>query len=118
YLTKQSQETFNSKFPTTYISLNDGVEPKVLTSSATWYDPRAQDINRSSEYRLYYPHNEVVNDYQEGDFLLVALNKQFELLIIRAAKDSQSESLVRTAFGLEALTASAHFINAHIENKQ
>lgn len=104
-LTEKIEGKNSGDFATTYVRLTDTEEPSVVTGSSTWYDARAGKSNRGPEYRLYYRDNEVVRSFAVGDFLLVALTADYQLLIITAPRGSMAETEIRSIFGNRDLLA-------------
>ncbi|MHA7816431.1 MAG: type II restriction endonuclease [Pseudohaliea sp.] len=70
-----------------------GGEGEVFTErgSMTWYDARANDPDRSSEYHLYYTSNAVVDCATTGDLLVVAKQRDGSLLGVIAPGGSTME---------------------------
>lgn len=118
HLTSHCGKVEKALFPTTYIRLEDDNEPVVEKADATWYDARHKNPNRGPEYRLYYKTNTATTSFAETDFLLVALSKDFELLVVSARQNSESEARLRTIFGIEQLALSGNFVNTHVENSR
>lgn len=65
----------------------------------TWYDARANHPTRS-EYRLYFPANEVMSMVAEGDTLFIGKRTDGSLLITIAVSGSTTESQLYWLFGL------------------
>ncbi|TVR53225.1 MAG: type II restriction endonuclease, partial [Puniceicoccaceae bacterium] len=66
------------KIPTSYYLISDDpdgnpVVDDFISSTASWYDSRVRDKNRSPEWRLYYPAGagRIQVKCQEGDLMLV-----------------------------------------------
>lgn len=88
-------------FPATYMYVNDEAEDLcIVPATATWYDARREDPNRSAEYRLYYPHSAVIEKARPGDFLVVAQRQNKSLLVLIAPQSSTTENQIRILFGL------------------
>ena len=114
-LTRRCDGAEKAVFPATYIRLDDSDAPLVVKGDATWYDARHKNPSRPPEYRLYYRDNEVSNLFAAGDFLLVALSRKYELLVICAPRGSEAELKVRAIFEIENLAVSGAFTNTHVE---
>lgn len=100
-------ETFTYSAVYVYIpddSENEESPPTICEGQASWYDCRRDDPNRSAEYRLYYPDNEVTKQLAEGDLAVVAKNKDGSLLLIFTPRESAAEMQLRHLFGLPDLT--------------
>lgn len=95
-------------FAATYLYLDDAMEPHVVDSSATWYDARARHPKRT-EYRLYYPANEVMAEAVGGDFMVVArpterhATPDRELVVVVAPASSTVAWQLQELFGIEAV---------------
>lgn len=75
--------------------INEGV---VTDGFVTWYDARANHPTRS-EYRLYFPTNEVMDLGQEGDAVFIAKRTDETLLIIITPSHSTLENQLIWLFG-------------------
>src|SRR5690606_30363853 len=71
--------------------------------NVTWYDSREAHPTRS-EYRLYFPDNDVSDRAKEGDLLLIAKRPDDTLLVMIAAAGSTLENQLLWLFGVAALT--------------
>lgn len=94
------------KFGASYVYLDDDIEPLMSESTATWYDARANHPTRT-EYRLYYPHNEVMARAGAGDLMIVARPGESEqrpdreLVVVVAPARSTVALQLQDLFGLE-----------------
>ena len=96
--------TERTQYSGTIIYLPDQEEGIVQNECAyTWYDVRVGNPNRSPEYRLYFSDNEVVPNAAIGDLVILAKNRNNELLIIVAPAESTSEKQLLWLFGLEEI---------------
>lgn len=86
-----------------FVYLEDAADPFSVVSHITYYDARAAQTHRSSEYRLYYPDNEVVRSARPGDLLLIAQKPNGSLVVVIAAAGSTIESQVEWLFDFGAL---------------
>ncbi len=87
-----------------YVLLDDDAEsPEVLSSTAKWYDARANNPERSSEWRLYYPAEAgaVQARMHAGDLMVIGVTQKRELLILLAKAGSERESQLRVLFGID-----------------
>ncbi|MFP8760450.1 type II restriction endonuclease [Klebsiella grimontii] len=106
------------QIPCLMVWLSDDDDNSLISTTVTWYDTRAGKAHRASEYRLYYPGNEVTERIGEGDFLLTALRHDNELVICFAPKNSQVEWQLRSLFGLGAGNITDHrFHSAELSDK-
>ena len=86
--------------PATYMYVDeDTADSFVVESTATWYDARRQNPDRT-EYRLYYPPSAVVEKARPNDLLVVAQRRDKSLLVLVAPNASTAENQVRLLFGL------------------
>lgn len=88
------------KFASSFIWLGDENESIVEYGEATYYDARANNPNRSAEWRLYYPSNSVTEIMNAGDSLFLALRPDDTLLFIVVPQDSTLESQLLWLFNV------------------
>lgn len=92
-------ETF--EFACKMVYFNDEMEdPLIVDDRVTWYDSRRRSPTRSPEYRLYYHDNSVTELLQEGDFFLIAQQRNATLLMCFAPAGTYIEAQLRNLFGL------------------
>jgi hypothetical protein len=102
------EETF--KFNVTMAYINDEEEePTTCRDVVSWYDSRRKSPHRSPEYRLYYKDNEVVTKLKESDFMLVAITKDKELVMVFAPEHSEAEHQLKTVFSIDTETTDSKF---------
>ncbi|WP_431099174.1 type II restriction endonuclease [Polaromonas aquatica] len=90
------------RFNTTFLFFNPDVdEPESCTDTVTYYDTRLNQPNRRPEYRLYYRDNAVTEQLKKGDFCLIAVQNNGDLLIAVARPDSDHERRLRYLFDVE-----------------
>jgi len=77
-------------------SENEGI---VSDGFVSWYDSRKNTPNRS-EYRLYFPSNEVTELACEGDSLFIARRTDDTLLLIIAASDTTIDNQLYWLFDI------------------
>lgn len=94
-----------TKIQATLIYLEDDGSTILNEDIVTWYDCRFQDPDRSPEWRLYYKSNDVTERFQTGDFFLVALTHEGQLLMIFCPPQSEHEYQIRVIFGARSLNA-------------
>jgi len=90
-----------------FVHLTDDSEPFVEDSEVTYYDARATQPQRSAEYRLYYPRNEVMKLARSGDLLLIAQRPDGTLVVVIATAESSIESQIRWLFELGGIDSHA-----------
>lgn len=83
-----------------YISEHDDA-PTVCDDLLTWYGATRKDPKRALEYRLYYKSNVVTALLNEGDFFLIAKQRDGTLLLIFASPGGTTEAQLRVLFGLD-----------------
>jgi hypothetical protein len=69
-------------FESTFIHFDEDGVPTEASATATWYDARANNLNRNAEYRLYYEPNEASALYRAGDLVAIALRPDRSLLVL------------------------------------
>lgn len=79
---------------------DDSENMTIVEDKVTWYDTRMNQPQRSAEYRLYYKSSEVTALFREGDFFLIALTHDHQLLLIFTAPGSDAEMQLRSLFGI------------------
>lgn len=88
-------------FPARQIYIDEQSEtPVSCESDVSWYDARANNPNRSAEYRLYYLTTPVIQQIKPGDFFLIAKLRDESLLMIFTPSGSTIENQLRWLFGL------------------
>jgi len=90
------------KFTAKFILLNDE-EEKLIEQEGflTWYDARKDHPTRSSEYRLYYSTNEVIDKSSVGDLAVIAMTGKDSVVVIVAPYNSTSEKQLMWLFDLQ-----------------
>lgn len=77
--------------PTQFIYLTDEDDDIEATGELTWYDARYNHPTRT-EWRLYYPTNDVTTNASAGDALFICMKKDKTVLAIIAKKGSIVEN--------------------------
>lgn len=91
------------RLPTTYVLLHDESDDvEVLSAWSKWYDARAKNPTRSSEWRLYYPAEagSIQSRMRAGDLMVLAVTNERQLLILLAAAGSNRERELQVLFGI------------------
>lgn len=89
-------------FDATFLYFNNySDEPDVCSGAVTYYDTRLNQPNRSAEFRLYYPTNVVTEQFQAGDFCLIAVRTNGDLMIAIAPPNSDHERRLRYLFEID-----------------
>ena len=86
--------------PARYIWLSHEQEAVTTDSIVSWYDSRRQHPTRT-EYRLYYPNNEVTSLMQKGDVLFLAMCRDGTAMVIITPVGSTIQNQLVWLFGLE-----------------
>lgn len=90
------------RFKANFLFFNPDIEePELFSDTVTYYDTRLNQPHRAPEYRLYYRHNPVTEQLLEGDFCLIGLQTNGELLIAIARPGSDHERRLRYLFDVE-----------------
>ncbi|NVD26778.1 restriction endonuclease [Parasphingorhabdus flavimaris] len=90
-----------NRFRARYIWLADEQESICEEGYLSWYDTRANQPKRSSEWRLYYQTNAVTELMKERDRLFVARQKDDYLLFIVVPESSSITNQLAWLFGLD-----------------
>jgi hypothetical protein len=107
-----------NKFTARFLYLNDHDDQPVSDDGfLTWYDAREDHPNRS-EYRLYFPTNQVSQIAAEGDLLVIARKQDDTLLAIVAEQGSTIERQLLWLFGLSELSHPGFSIRSELETDQ
>jgi hypothetical protein len=105
-------------FPTCFLYLNDyDDEPVSDNGFLTWYDARERHSTRS-EYRLYFPTNQVSQIAAEGDLLVIAQKQDTSLLALVAEQGSTIERQILWLFGLSEPSHPGFSIRSELETDQ
>lgn len=116
------REIFGSErqeFKTTFIYLcDDDPEPIKDDGYLTWYDARANNPNRSAEYRLYFPTTLVSNNTSEGDLMVIGRRPDDTILLIIAEADSTIEQQILWLFGLTDSVHPKFSVKGELESDQ
>ncbi|RXT00983.1 type II restriction endonuclease [Ammoniphilus sp. CFH 90114] len=86
-------------YPANFLWLGGENEAISDQSSVTWYDSREKQTHRSSEYRLYFKKNDVMDLAQENDLMIIARRSNGQLYMIVAPYGSTLESQLLWLFG-------------------
>ncbi len=110
-LLKKMFGTDNQKIniPTHFLYVTDEDEPAEANGELTWYDARFNHPTRT-EWRLYYPTNDVTAAANAGDSLFICLKTDGEILEIIARKDSIIENQLFWLFGVKPEENSNSFV--------
>ena len=85
---------------TVFLYLSDEDDSPEATGELTWYDARYNHPTRT-EWRLYYPTNEVTASACAGDSLFICLRPDNTILQITAKADSVVENQLFWLFGVK-----------------
>ncbi len=84
---------------TDFLYLEDDEDDQKTTGELTWYDARANNPDRT-EWRLYYPSNDVTIRASAGDSLFICLKNDGTALEIITRKDSIIENQLFWLFNI------------------
>jgi len=87
-------------FPASFLWLGGEQESVTEFGEATYYDSRANNPNRSAEWRLYYPTNPVTEMMSAGDTLFLTLRPDRTLLFVVVPRESNIESQMLWLFDI------------------
>lgn len=87
------------KIPTRFIWLNEEQEGIADDGFLSWYDSRRRHPTRS-EYRLYYPSNEVSSLMKVGDTFFLALRRNGSAMVIVTPAHSTIQNQLMWLFGI------------------
>jgi len=85
--------------PTQFLYLADDDNSVEATGELTWYDARFNHPTRT-EWRLYYPTNDVTSNAIAGDSLFICMKKDGSILEIVVRKDSIIENQLFWLFNI------------------
>lgn len=88
------------EIPARFIRVDDTNEAISADGSVSWYDARRQHPTRS-EYRLYYPGNEVTRLMEASDAFFLALRRDGTVLAIFTPGSGTVENQLMWLFGLD-----------------
>lgn len=92
------KQSLNSRF----LYLDDTEEMRTRAEgSLTWYDSRERNLTRT-EFRLYFPSNDVTNKMDEGDLLIITKSQYSLYNVIVAPAGSTFESQLIWLFGISS----------------
>ena len=95
--------------PTSFLYLSDDDEVIEATGELTWYDARYNHPTRT-EWRLYYPRNDVTNSAQAGDTLFICLKPDRTILEIIVRRGTIIENQLFWLFDLRLDEESNRFV--------
>lgn len=88
-----------SGYPARFVWIDDDGGILAEGSTVTWYDARENHPNRS-EFRLYFPDNQIMRQACAGDLLIVAKQSDGQLLVIVSQAYSTVENQLCWLFGV------------------
>lgn len=98
-----------SVIPTIFMYMGDGNDDVATVGELTWYDARYNHPTRT-EWRLYYPTNEVTTNAAAGDTLFICLKSDGKVLAIITQRDSVIENQLFWLFDVKPDDQSNGFI--------
>lgn len=100
------EDTEKRFLPSTFLYLNDDENARIaVEGELTWYDARAKarierGINRS-EYRLYFPSNEVIKRMNAGDLFFLAKRSKGRWLVLIVERNTSMAQQLLWLFGMD-----------------
>lgn len=88
--------------PTRFIWLGEEEEAVSVEGELSWYDARRKHLTRT-EYRLYYPSNEVTRAMKAGDAFFLVMMADGSLLLVVAPSGGTIQNQLCWLFGMEHL---------------
>ena len=86
--------------PTRFLWIGQEQEAVSVDGYISWYDARRRHPSRT-EYRLYYPSNEITEIMQAGDSLLMAVCRDATALVVVTPSDSTMHNQLLWLFGID-----------------
>ena len=102
-------DTQKKTLPTQFLYLTDDDDAVEAAGELTWYDARYNHPTRT-EWRLYYPANDVTVSASSGDALFICMKRDGSLLEIIARKDSVIENQLFWLFNVKPDEESGKFV--------
>ena len=99
----------NMILPTHFLYVSDEDDAIEANGDLTWYDARYNHPTRT-EWRLYYPSNDVTVSAQAGDALFICLKPDGAVLEIIAKKESVIENQLFWLFGIKPEEGTNRFV--------
>lgn len=99
--------------PADYYLLDDDdgniIVTEVIHSTASWYDSRRNNPNRSAEWRLYYPGDAVriQSKCSEQDLMVIGLRKDQSLSVMLIPARSIAETVIMNMLGTDSRNKSS-----------
>ena len=102
-------EASRKVIPTSFVYISDEDDVIEATGELTWYDARYNHPTRT-EWRLYYPSNDVTANAQAGDTLFICLKPDGTILEIIVRKDDVIENQLFWLFDIRPDEAAHRFV--------
>lgn len=96
-----TQERRNA--PAKYLLMaDDAIDTITVPSTISWYDSRANQQDRSAEWRLYYPKDAgaIQARMKAGDLMVICVGATDEIAVLLARRGSSGEAQLRALFGV------------------
>lgn len=111
------------EYPSQFLYLTDNETDPILEDGfLTWYDAREKArLERGvmrTEYRLYFPTNQVIQCANTGDILIIAQKTDDSLLAIIAEKDTSIASQIVWLFGITDVEHPGFSVREELETSQ
>ena len=106
------------RYETTFLYLTDFEDNPIIENGIlTWYDAREKHPTRT-EFRLYFPENQVIQCANTGDVLIIAKKSDNTLLAIVAEKDTTIANQIVWLFGISDIEHPGFSIREELETEQ
>ena len=102
-------DTARKVIPTSFLYISDDDDVIEATGELTWYDARYNHPTRT-EWRLYYPTNDVTSHAQAGDTLFICLKPDGTILEIIVKKDDVIENQLFWLFDVRPDAVTNRFV--------
>lgn len=103
------------EIPASFLYLSDDDDAIEATGILTWYDARANHPKRT-EWRLYYPRNDVTLSAATGDTLFICMKPDGTLFEIIVKKDSVIENQLLWLFNIRLDSGNKFVANTDLTN--
>ncbi len=108
-----------TRIPARFLYLADEEsEPIVEDAFLTLYDSRKDQPKRSAEYRFYFPTTSVSQKASEGDLLVIAQQRNGDLLVLICDNDSSMSRQIEWLFGFTDLAHQGFSVKSELETEQ
>ncbi|MBI9080456.1 MAG: restriction endonuclease [Pseudodesulfovibrio sp.] len=97
------------ELPTRFIYLTDNETAITADGSCTWYDARENHPTRT-EYRFYFPSNQVMDMAASNDLILFCLNNDGTMMIVIGPEGGTSDHQLQWLFDVQLAADNARLV--------